>query len=178
VERKCLVPIIFTLCLVSGSSLWSQSPSAGTVPANASQADSKKSTAAASQDQGPPLNPDPSTSGDTNNGSDLWRYITSYEFALAVLVLLFGTLVILSASITLKGKTVTPEQALRFYGVIVILIGTILLIVAGLSNNQIAPAVGLFGTLAGYLLGKNQSSDTGSGPAPGKSAEINDQTNK
>ncbi len=65
----------------------------------------------------------------------------------------------------------TPEQALRFYGVIVILVGTILLIVAGLNNNQIAPAVGLFGTLAGYLLGKNQATD----PKQDKSTEKNDE---
>jgi uncharacterized protein YjeT (DUF2065 family) len=149
------------MALVLCSSLWGQTPPSGTGPKKRPAPTATTTNVANTQDQGPPLNADPYTDGGAQNESDLWRYITSYEFALAVLVLLFGVLVILSASMTLKGKSVTPEQALRFYGVIVILIGTILLIVAGLSNNQIAPAVGLFGTLAGYLLGKNQSSETG-----------------
>jgi hypothetical protein len=126
------------------------------------------------EDAGPPANADPAIGPEIH--SDLWRYLTSYEFALAVLVLLFGVLVVVSASVTLRGRNVTPDQALRFYGVIVILVGTILLIVAGLNNNQIAPAVGLFGTLAGYLLGKTQTTEPKQGTRAGEDRD--EETNK
>jgi hypothetical protein len=40
------------------------------------------------------------------------------------------------------------------YAVTLIIVGTLFAITAGFDSNQIAPAMGLFGTIAGYLLGK------------------------
>jgi hypothetical protein len=78
-------------------------------PTDASATNSASDDATSSTDDGPPANADPSGGGTAS--SDLWRYLTSYEFALAVLVLLFGVLVIVSASITLRGRDVTPDSA-------------------------------------------------------------------
>jgi membrane associated rhomboid family serine protease len=47
------------------------------------------------------------------------------------------------------------EDALRVFAVTLILIGTLFFIAAGFDSTQIAPAMGLFGTVAGYLLGKS-----------------------
>jgi hypothetical protein len=164
-KRKHVVAIFCALLLIVGRPSLGLGTSTDTRQTNSAISDSSATNLSAPQDPGPPPNADPAAFVSVaDQHSDLWRYMTSYEFALAVLILLFGTLVIFSASRTLSGKEVTPEQALRFYGVIVIIVGTILLIVAGLTNNQIAPAVGLFGTLAGYLLGRNQSNDRGVTP--------------
>jgi hypothetical protein len=43
---------------------------------------------------------------------------------------------------------------MRAFAITLIIIGTMVLICAGYSNDQIAPAMGLFGTVAGYLLGR------------------------
>ena len=42
-----------------------------------------------------------------------------------------------------------------FILITLIITATLFLITAGYDNNQIAPAIGLFGTVAGYLLGKS-----------------------
>ncbi len=48
----------------------------------------------------------------------------------------------------------------KFVTITLIIISTLFLITAGYSNNQIAPAVGLLGTIAGYLLGRIHHSNT------------------
>ena len=89
----------------------------------------------------------------------IYSYMTTNEFLLGLVALLFGLMVILSGMWTLRNTTITAEQALRFYAVIVILIGTLLLILSGLDGQTVAPAMGLFGTIAGYILGKSQTTD-------------------
>jgi hypothetical protein len=49
-------------------------------------------------------------------------------------------------------------SALRALATILIITFAVFLIVAGYSDQQIAPAFGLLGTLAGYLLGKDATS--------------------
>jgi hypothetical protein len=51
--------------------------------------------------------------------------------------------------------------------VITVITGSLVLITAGYSNEQIAPAFGLFGTVIGYMLGRMSQP----GPAPGAPAE-------
>ena len=46
------------------------------------------------------------------------------------------------------------ELLLKVFGTILIIVAAVFLIVAGYSEKQIAPVIGLLGTLAGYLLGK------------------------
>jgi hypothetical protein len=82
------------------------------------------------------------------------RFLSSAEGELALVVIGLGVLVILALSVVLKGKASSADDAIRAYAIILIITGTMVLICAGYSNDQIAPAVGLFGTLAGYLLGR------------------------
>ena len=86
------------------------------------------------------------------------RFLSSTEGELALIVIALGVLVIIALSLVLRSKSATPDDAIRGYTVILIVIGTMVLICAGYSNDQIAPAMGLFGTLAGYLLGRKGSS--------------------
>jgi hypothetical protein len=46
---------------------------------------------------------------------------------------------------------------MKTFTVTLIIIGTMLLISSGFNSEQIAPAFGLFGTIAGYLIGREES---------------------
>ena len=82
------------------------------------------------------------------------NFLSSSEGQLALVVIGLGVLVIAALSAVLWKKAASAEDAIRAYALVLILVGTIVLICAGYSNDQIAPAMGLFGTVAGYLLGR------------------------
>jgi hypothetical protein len=66
------------------------------------------------------------------------------------------------------------ESVLRAFGVPMIIGAAVFLVVAGFSEHQITPVIGLLGTIAGYLLGKATSADSHTPPAPPtKPAEVN-----
>jgi hypothetical protein len=52
-----------------------------------------------------------------------------------------------------------PHHILRAFGILSIVALSALLMVVGYSNEQLTPIVGLFGAVAGYLLGKEASRD-------------------
>jgi uncharacterized membrane protein YfcA len=82
------------------------------------------------------------------------RFLSSAEGELALVVIGFGVLIIIAMTIVLRAKDASADDTIRAYAIVLIIIGTMVLICAGYSNDQIAPAMGLFGTLAGYLLGR------------------------
>jgi hypothetical protein len=69
-------------------------------------------------------------------------------------VLVFGLLIMILATYLIKIGTST-DSVLKIFGTILIIISSIFLVVAGYGDNQIAPVMGLLGTIAGYLLGKD-----------------------
>ena len=79
-----------------------------------------------------------------------------FEFWLTVVILTFG-LVLSVLTIRFLASTVArkTEEAIRALVVLWVIIGTLTLITAGYSDQQIAPAFGLFGTIVGYILGKS-----------------------
>jgi hypothetical protein len=84
-------------------------------------------------------------------------FLSSAEGELALVVIALGVMVMLMLTVFLRSKAATPDDGIRAYGLTLIIIGTMVLICAGYSNDQIAPAMGLFGTIAGYLLGRKGS---------------------
>ncbi|OUL79880.1 hypothetical protein CA603_32900 [Paraburkholderia hospita] len=72
---------------------------------------------------------------------------------MCAVILGFGLIIALLATYLIKNN-VKDSAVLRVFGVILILILTVFLVVAGYNDVQIAPALGLLGTIAGYLLGK------------------------
>ncbi|MCW3477178.1 hypothetical protein [Limobrevibacterium gyesilva] len=81
-------------------------------------------------------------------------WLTAVEKNLAIAVLAFGVLVMLIQFVTLRTIVASnPELVIRSYAVTLIVVCTLFLVSAGLSVNQIGPGIGLFGTIAGYLLG-------------------------
>jgi len=99
-----------------------------------------------------PVNP-PEPQG----ASKEWSYLSSREFILTLMVTIL-TLAALSMQFFLLRSIsgFKPQDSLRIFGVILIILGTLFVIAAGFSSQQIAPAMGLFGTIAGYLLGRGE----------------------
>ena len=119
---------------------------------------------AAQGDPGLPANPPPAASGTTRVVS----LLSSYEFVLSCVILAFGLIVIVLQFFLLRRVVVQrSEEVMRYYTVTLIIIASLVLVAAGLSDRQIASVVGLFGTVAGYILGRaerasreNQSRET------------------
>ena len=92
-----------------------------------------------------------------SGGSELLdTRLIPFEFWLTVVILTFG-LVLSVLTIRFLASTVArkTEEAIRALVVLWVIIGTLTLITAGYSDQQIAPAFGLFGTIVGYILGKS-----------------------
>src|SRR5947209_667625 len=83
------------------------------------------------------------------------RYLSSKEFLLALLVTAV-LLVTLSLQFVLlrKIERLKVEDTLRSFSLTLVIMGTIYFIVTGFDSEQIAPALGLFCTIAGYILGR------------------------
>lgn len=70
-------------------------------------------------------------------------------------ILVFGLIVlVLQFMLIRSSRNAGPEDCLRLFTVTMIIAGTLALIAIGYTANQIGPALGLFGTIIGYLLGK------------------------
>ncbi|MFA0812350.1 hypothetical protein [Microbulbifer epialgicus] len=95
------------------------------------------------------------------NVTDMTQNITpvhALSFYSSISILAFGVIfVLIMACLINKGKN--PGDVLRACGTILIVISAIYLIVAGYSEDQIAPVIGLLGTIAGYILGKSTPCD-------------------
>jgi uncharacterized membrane protein YidH (DUF202 family) len=80
--------------------------------------------------------------------------LSRLEFQLSLVILAFGVLLILLEIYLVRSKSISSEDTIKFIIITIIIVSTLFLITAGYSNDQIAPAVGLLGTIAGYLLGR------------------------
>lgn len=89
-------------------------------------------------------------------------YLTAPEFYLSVMTLVLGLAALIMEFWLLKSNAVkAADDALRIFAVTIILIGALLATTAGYSASDISPAIGLFGTVAGYLLGRGASRNEG-----------------
>jgi len=76
---------------------------------------------------------------------------------LGIILLVYVIIVIAFASYWIKSG-VSPENVLKIFGSFLVISSAIFLIVAGYSEQQISPVIGLLGTIVGYILGKTNSS--------------------
>lgn len=96
------------------------------------------------------------TSGDPQ-GSPQARAHTSFEIALSVAVLVFGAIVIgLQILVMLRQNKYWDTWAIKIVGLTLVITSGLFLIVAGYSQDQVAPMMGILGTVVGYLLGKDE----------------------
>jgi small-conductance mechanosensitive channel len=97
----------------------------------------------------------PPTAGTAVTAVPLW---SSQEFILSCAILLFGIIIIaLQYSLMRINRQAPAADIFRYYTITLIIIGALVLVSAGLSDRQISPVIGLFGTIAGYVLGRSES---------------------
>ncbi|MEI6707546.1 MAG: hypothetical protein WCK96_10475 [Methylococcales bacterium] len=92
----------------------------------------------------------------TSSDIDWWSVQDAMTISASVLV--FGCFIMLLATILLY-KGTTSHDVLKLFGTMVIVISAVFLVVAGYSDTQIAPVIGLLGTIAGYLLGSRDTTE-------------------
>lgn len=97
--------------------------------------------------------------------------MSSFEFSLSLVILGFGVLVLVAEVVLLRRVPCTAEELLRVFGITLIVIGALLVVPAGFSAQAIAPAMGLLGTIAGYLLSQ-RSERAPRGLPPRSSTEV------
>jgi hypothetical protein len=98
--------------------------------------------------------------------SQAWDRATVLTLSLAILV--FGLIILALITFLIMRKT-EPGFVLRAFALPLIIISALFLVVSGFSQQQIAPVIGLLGTVAGYLLGKTSDREPPSprpSPAP------------
>ena len=88
-------------------------------------------------------------------GKQWWR--ADEAMTISASVLLFGVLVMVLMTVALRRTSLSPDSILRLFGTTIIITGALFLIVAGYTETQMGPVMGLLGTIAGYLLGKNSN---------------------
>lgn len=103
------------------------------------------STSATAQVTPPPIG---------ENGQEFGPQKTVQEIYMSIAVLIFGVLVVAAQTILFYRQKANVEEAFKYFIVTLIIIGALFLVTAGYGNQQIAPILGLLGTIAGYLLGK------------------------
>ena len=94
---------------------------------------------------------------ETINNFSSGSFVSTRELFLACLVLLLGVSVGVFCIVLTRLKVMDSEQVIRISALLLIVTGTLLLVSTGYDANQIAPALGLLGTVAGYLLGRADS---------------------
>ena len=97
--------------------------------------------------------------GDQQAAPDWWTNQNAMTMSSAVLI--FGIAVIIICAWLMRVTRPSAEAILRVFGTVLIITGALFLVVAGYTDKQMAPVMGLLGTLAGYLLGKTPAQGEG-----------------
>jgi len=84
-------------------------------------------------------------------------------WSLATGVLWFAAFCVLLSGVLLWRANASADHVLRSVGVISIVAFSAVLLIVGYNNEQLTPIIGLFGAIAGYLLGKESK-----GPSKGE----------
>ena len=72
--------------------------------------------------------------------------------------MIFGLISLTVFYFLLRLERATP-YTLRLFVIIILVFGTLMVVSSAYTTDQIAPIVGFFGTIAGYLLGRTERKD-------------------
>lgn len=101
-----------------------------------------------------PLPIAPASAQDLAGGMSLYSL---GELRLTAVIFAFGLIAMFLFYLILRHDKATPF-VLRMYVIIILVFGTLLIVSSAYTTAQIAPVVGFFGTIAGYLLGRSDQS--------------------
>jgi hypothetical protein len=98
-------------------------------------------------------------------------FTTDREERLSFSILLFGFFVLVVQYLLLRRPPrQSAQDILQLLSINLIVTGTLFLISAGFSAQQIAPGLGLFGTIAGYVLGRRMG-EAANAKTPGQGGD-------
>lgn len=99
---------------------------------------------------------------------DMFDLFNRKETWISLLVFLFGVVVIFASYLMNRRIQFNGDQVIRLLSVTLIVVGTLFVVSGSYQAEDIAPVLGLFGTMAGYLLGRSdRASNLGADPAAG-----------
>lgn len=81
------------------------------------------------------------------------------ELQLTIIIAGFAVAALIFLAALSWSRSASPF-VLRCYIITIIVFGTLLVVSSSFSSEQIAPVVGLFGTIAGYILGRSDNKPT------------------
>lgn len=121
-------------------------------------------------------NPPPSEGADASKVFPPSSFLTQRETWAALAVLIFGLALGSIAMLIMRQRTLPTGEVIRVTAMILIVTGTLFLVTAGYSAEQIAPALGLLGTVAGYMLGRGDrnAAESGGGAKGADNANVKD----
>ncbi len=94
-----------------------------------------------------------------NNSASAQPWSPELVMTLSISFLVFGLLLCLMIG-WLIYKDKNAYQMIQAFSLPLIIVSAVVLVVAGFSDRQIAPVIGLLGTIAGYLLGSRRKDDS------------------
>jgi len=75
------------------------------------------------------------------------------ELNLTLIILFFGVLALVLLYLMVRSERSGPFE-LRIYVITILVFGSLLVVSSGYATDQIAPVIGFYGTIAGYILGR------------------------
>lgn len=106
----------------------------------------------------PIVEPAQITPPEAEAGREVGSFFSSAQTEFTLVIMAFGVMAFVIFLLLARTERATP-LFIRLYVVMVLVVGTLLVVSSSFSTQQIAPVVGFFGTLAGYLLGKGEKAD-------------------
>jgi hypothetical protein len=90
----------------------------------------------------------------------LKREMSTSEITLSVAVLVFTILLVgVIAAIALKQSQGWSPPTTKLFIIVVVVGGSLFLLTAGYSQEQMTPIIGLLGTIVGYALGRKEEKE-------------------
>lgn len=87
--------------------------------------------------------------GTRDHNTGWWS--TNNAMTMSASVLLFGALIMLVLMYHIKKYDITDHES-RIFIIVLVVVSAMFLVVSGYSDSQIAPVIGLLGTITGYVL--------------------------
>lgn len=95
------------------------------------------------------------TPADAADASQVGSLFSFREIELTWIIFIFG-LIALTVFYLLVRNQRAAVHTIRMYVIVILVFGTLLVVSSAYTTTQIAPVVGFFGTIAGYLLGRSE----------------------
>ena len=106
----------------------------------------------------PVVTPDKVSAAEAANFVQSGSLFSNQSLALTIIILLFALLALGLLNLIVCRDHREPFE-LRIFTITILVFGSLLVAAAGFGKDQLAPLIGFFGTIAGYILGRGEALD-------------------